>query len=80
MRYTFFKTDLLFENGNKLPITVATHDITRIEALVNSNRMLYTTTQGSNITGHPITEVRYTFDMTNEAYEEELQFCDIVDD
>lgn len=80
MRKTFYKMELIFENGTKLPITIATSDINNLQPLVEKNRMLYTSMQQSTLVGHPITDTRYTFDMPEEAYTEDLQFCDIVDD
>jgi hypothetical protein len=79
MLKTFYKVVLNLSNDQKLPITVATADINRIQPLVESNKVLYAK-DGNVVTGFVIDSTKYPLGMTPEKYEEELIYCDIVDE
>lgn len=80
MRKIFYKVDLKLSNDQVLPITVATTDINNVGQLVEKYKMLYKSTTGHEVVGLEITDIKYTVDMPEKEYEEELMFCDIVDE
>jgi hypothetical protein len=79
MRLTFYKINLGLEEGATLPITVATNDIQKIEGLVNANKIVWEAASGKKINGLLIVDTLYAFNMTEEEYQTELMYCDIVD-
>ena len=79
MRLTFYKVALVLSNGKEMPITIATRDIADIEQLVEKNKVLYNTKDYS-VSRFYIQDTMYTFAMPEEKYNEELIFCDIVND
>lgn len=87
MRKQLFKTVLHFANGVKLPITVACGDGERLPDLIEKHRTLYERTQGMaskttlvGLTNFTVDTVHPTIHMTDEQYDEEISFCDIVED
>jgi len=79
MRHTFYKVALKLSNGQEMPITIATHDIQNVGPLVESKKVLYNR-KDYQVDGFYIADTQYTFNMPEEKYEEELTFCDIVDE
>lgn len=79
MLKTFYKVVLNLSNNQKLPITIATADINRIPQLVESNKVLYAK-DGNAVTGFVLDSTRYPLGMAPDKYEEELMYCDIVDE
>lgn len=78
-KHIFYKVGLKLSNGQTMQVTIATGDINRIERLVERNRMLYAA-RGFHIVGLTINDIRYTLNMPTEQYQDELMYCDIIDD
>jgi hypothetical protein len=90
--FNFYKVVLKLEmvdpndpTPNTLNIVIATKDIHRIEPLVESNKMLYNrkahgTTKGYSVGGFYVTDTLYGHLLPYEKHQEELAFCDIVDE
>jgi hypothetical protein len=79
IRKTLYKLELNLKNGQTLPITLATHDIQRVESLVNKHKVLYAA-RGYEIDRFVIRETKYLLQLTEQQYEDEIMFCDIVDE
>jgi hypothetical protein len=84
--FNFYKVVLKLEmvdpndpTPNTLNIVIATKDIHRIEPLVESNKMLYNRKTYS-VSGFYVTDTLYGHFLPHEKYQEELTFCDIVDE
>jgi hypothetical protein len=87
MRKQIYKANLTFANDTVLPITIACTQPDAIPELIDRHRALYERTQGISarvstvaLTGFSITSALPTLHMTEEQYEEEISFCDIVED
>lgn len=85
MRGQFFKLTLHFSNNSELPITVACTTAELLPELIEKNRVLYERTQAMTNKNQPIALERFSVQgvmpslhMTEEKYQDELQFCDIV--
>jgi hypothetical protein len=79
IRKIFYKVLLTLDNGQVLPVTVATSDLNKLPSLVERHKMLYLA-RGFNIQGFQIEDTRYTIQMSEQQYENELAYCDIIDD
>ena len=79
MRNQFYKVTLAFESNVELAITIACKGAEQVEAMVNANRVIYEKVNKSPLVRFFITDSRPTLQMTQEKYEEELMFCDIVE-
>lgn len=79
IRLTFYKVTLQLSNGQQMPITVATPDIQRVGTLVESKKVLYNR-KDYQVDSFFIADTQYTFAMPEDKYQEELTFCDIVDE
>ena len=88
IRNQFYKTVLHFENGVKLPITVACKGGEKLPELVEKNRIVYENTQAISsrspgrvkLTHFTVEGVLPSIQMDEEKYQEELSFCDIVEE
>lgn len=88
LRNQFYKTTLHFENGVKLPITIACKGPDNIPDMIERNRVVYENTQAvSSRSASRVKLVHFTVDaalpsiqMDEEKYQEELTYCDIVED
>ena len=79
IRKSVYKMELYCTGGTVLPITIATTDIQRIEPLVEQHCALYSA-RGYHIERFVITDTRYLLNIPEHDYEQEIMFCDIVDD
>lgn len=79
MKLPIFKTVLHFSNGTQLPITIAAAEVTRIEGLVAKNAPVYNRPDRT-IARFTITEVLNSYQLSDEKYDEEITFCDIVEE
>jgi hypothetical protein len=79
MRHIFYKVKLVTEDAKELLITIATPYIERIEPLVERNKVLYLA-RGFKVARFEIVDTRYSFNMPQPVYEQEVAFCDIVDE
>jgi hypothetical protein len=77
MRFMIFKTVLVFNDGTELPITVAAREINEIPALVEKNNPLYNK-NGQVVERFYVTDTFITLGLSQEQYEQEIMFCDII--
>lgn len=76
MRLQLYKININFSDNTFLPITVASLGKEPIMDLIMSRRFLYE--RGKTIAGISIVDERATINMTDEKYDEEVAWCDIV--
>lgn len=79
LRKIFYKVKLHLSDGRFMPIMIATTDINRIPEIVEKNKGLYMRSE-FYVTGFSIDDVKYTVQMDEKQYEDELMHCDIVDE
>lgn len=79
MRKIFYKIDLVLPEDKALPVTLATSDMNSIPTLVEKSKTLYNS-MGYDVQGFRIADTRYTLNMSDEEYETELMFCDIIEE
>lgn len=79
LRKIFYKVNLKLNDNKVLPITIATSDINKIPELVEKHKVLYLM-RGFDVTGFVIADTRFTIQMSEKQYQDELSYCDIVDD
>lgn len=78
MRQLIFKVELKFDSGTSAIITVATPDRSRVIPFVYKNRMFFE--KSGKIIGHAIVDQLITLNMPEKQYEEEVSYCDLVDE
>lgn len=79
MRLLIFKTVLVLTDGVEALISIAASEINDIPALVERNKAFYTT-PSRTIERFYVTDTLITLNLSNEQYEEELMYCDIIMD
>lgn len=79
IRKIFYKIALIQSDGRLYPLTVATTDINKIQELVERHKILYNAL-GYSTDQFRIVDTLYSFNMSQEKYEEELSMVDINDD
>jgi len=77
MRFMIFKTVLVFTDGTELPITVAAKEINELPDLVEKNKPLYNK-NGQTVERFYVTDTFITLGLSQEQYDQEIMFCDIV--
>ena len=88
MRNQFYKTTLNFEMGHTLPITIACKGIEKVPELIERNRVVYEKTQAMfmkikgtlRLESFVVNASLPTIQMDEEKYQEEMSYCDIVED
>jgi hypothetical protein len=79
MRKMLFKTILVYDDGAELPITIAASEITEVEPLIQRNLVLYNKL-GKRVVRFYVAETFMTLNLSDEKYNEELVYADIVED
>lgn len=79
MRLMIFKTKLVYTDGTELPITVAAREIVVLPELVEKNKPLYNK-DGRVVERFYVDDTLITLGMSNDEYDQEIMFCDIVED
>jgi hypothetical protein len=79
LRKIFYKVRLHLSDGRFMPITIATTDINRIPQIVESRKVLYMRPE-FYVIGFNIDDTKFTIQMTDQQYENELEHCDVVDE
>ena len=78
VKHIFHRVQLQLENGQTPHITIATPDRTRLNDLIEKNKMWFE--RDSKIVKWKLISDLMPFNLPPEKYEEELSFCDIVDE
>ena len=68
---------LVYDDDSELPIVVVANDINDIEALLKKNLVLYNKL-GRTVVRFFIKDSLHTMHMSQEKYDEELMYADIV--
>lgn len=83
MRNLIYKVTLFLidESGaeTQLPITIATPTINNVETLIQRNAAIYNR-NGKTLQRFVVTDTLITLNLPEERYEEEVMYCDIIDD
>jgi len=79
MRSIFYKVKLIMTNNTDLVITVATPYVDKLPELITNKAALYNRPGEYKIARFEVVDVRYTVNMPEQQYQNELSFCDIVD-
>ena len=79
MRLMIFKTVLVFTDGTELPISVAAREIIDLPALVEKNKPLYNK-NGQTVERFYVNDTLITLGLSGEQYDQEIMFCDIVEE
>ena len=78
MRYIIFNIMLNYNDGSSAPITIATYDEMKLEDIINKNK--YWFEKNKVLSGWKFVSERLLFSLPTDQYEEEIAFCDIVDE
>jgi hypothetical protein len=79
VRKIFYKVKLHLSNGQFMLITIATHDVNRIPDIVERHKVLYMR-KDYYVVGFNIDDTKFTIQMPEQQYEDELTHCDVVDE
>jgi len=79
MRLMIFKTKIVFNNEKELIINVAAREINDLPGLIEKNKPLYKR-DGMEIASFSVIDTLITLGMSYEQYEQEIMFCEIVQD
>ena len=79
IRKTIYKIVLKYNSGKEHPISIATNDINKLENLINVNKALFST-KDVFVNGFRLDDTLLTFGLSQQDYDTEIQYCDIIDE
>ena len=79
MRYIIFNIMLHYTDGSSAPITIAAYDKMKLEDIINKNKYWFEKNK-KTLSGWKFMGEKLLFALPQEQYDEEVSFCDIVDE